>query len=38
MNEVLLYVLVNSDGNKYRHEGGYAVIHSAQPVPDFWMH
>lgn len=34
MNEVLLYTLANADDNRYGHEGGYAVIHRAQPVPD----
>ena len=33
-NEILLYALANADDDKYGHEGGYAVIHSAQPVPD----
>ena len=33
-NEVLLYALANADDDRYGHEGGYAVIHSAQPVPD----
>ena len=33
-NEVLLYALANADDDKYGHEGGYAIIHSAQPVPD----
>lgn len=33
-NEVLLYALANADDDRYGHEGGYAIIHSAQPVPD----
>jgi hypothetical protein len=33
-NEVLLYALANADDDRYGHEGGYAVIHGAQPVPD----
>jgi hypothetical protein len=33
-NEVLLYALANADNRRYGHEGGYAVIHSAQAVPD----
>ena len=33
-NEVLLYALANADDDRYGHEGGYAVIHRAQPVPD----
>lgn len=33
-NEVLLYALANADDDRYGHEGRYAVIHSAQPVPD----
>ena len=34
MNEVLLYVLANADDDRYGHEGGYAIIHGVQPVPD----
>jgi hypothetical protein len=34
MNEVLLYALANTDDDRYGHEGGYAIIHGAQPVPD----
>ena len=33
-DEALLYALVNGDDNRYGQEGGYAVIHAAQPVPD----
>ena len=33
-NEVLLYALANADDDRYEREGGYAIIHSAQPVPD----
>lgn len=33
-NEVLLHALANADDDRYGHEGGYAIIHSAQPVPD----
>jgi hypothetical protein len=33
-NEVLLYVLANANDSRYGHEGGYAVIHGAQAVPD----
>ena len=33
-NEVLLYALANADDNRYGNEGGYAVIHGAQPIPD----
>lgn len=33
-NEVLLYALANADDDRYGHEGGYAVIHGAQPIPD----
>lgn len=33
-NEVLLYALANADDERYGHEGGYAIIHGAQPVPD----
>jgi hypothetical protein len=33
-NEELLYALANADDERYGREGGYAVIHSAQPVPD----
>lgn len=33
-NETLLYALANADDDKYGHEGGYAVIHGAQPIPD----
>ena len=33
-NEVLLYALANVDDNRYGNEGGYAVIHGAQPIPD----
>ena len=33
-NEALLYTLANADDDRYGHEGGYAIIHSAQPVPD----
>lgn len=31
---MLLYALANADDDRYGHEGGYAVIHSSQPVPD----
>ena len=34
MNEVLLYALANADDDRYGREGGYAIIHSGQPVPD----
>ena len=34
MNEVLLYALANADDDRYGNEGGYAVIHPAQPTPD----
>ena len=34
MNEMLLYALANADDDRYGHEGGYAIIHGAQPVPD----
>ena len=34
MNEILLYALANADDDRYGHEGGYAVIHGAQPIPD----
>jgi hypothetical protein len=34
MNEVLLYALANADDDRYGHEGGYAIIHEAQPIPD----
>lgn len=33
-NEILLYALANADDDRYGHEGGYAVIHGAQPIPD----
>ena len=33
-NEVLLRALANADDDRYGHEGGYAIIYSAQPVPD----
>jgi hypothetical protein len=33
-NEKLLFALANADDNKYGHEGGYAVIHGGQAVPD----
>jgi hypothetical protein len=33
-NEVLLYALANADDDRYEHEGGYAIIHGAQPIPD----
>jgi hypothetical protein len=33
-NEALLYALVNVDNKRYGHEGGYAIIHGSQPVPD----
>ena len=33
-NETLLYALANIDDNRYGNEGGYAVIHSAQAIPD----
>jgi hypothetical protein len=33
-NEVLLYALANADDDRYGHEGGYAIIHGAQPIPD----
>ena len=33
-NEVLLYALANADDDRYGHEGGYAVIHGAQPIAD----
>ena len=33
-NEVLLYALANADDDRYGHEGGYAVIHGAQLIPD----
>ena len=33
-NEVLFYALANADDNRYGHEGGYAVIHGGQAVPD----
>jgi hypothetical protein len=26
-NEVLLYVLANTENERYGHEGGYAIIH-----------
>jgi hypothetical protein len=32
-NEELLYALANADDERYGREGGYTVIHSAQPVP-----
>ena len=31
---MLLYALANADDNRYGNEGGYAIIHGAQPVPD----
>ena len=34
MNEVLLYALANADDDRYGNEGGYAVIHGAQPIAD----
>jgi hypothetical protein len=34
VNESLLYALANADDDRYGHEGGYAVIHGSQPVPD----
>jgi hypothetical protein len=34
INKVLLYALANTDDNHYRHEGGYAVIHGSQPIPN----
>lgn len=34
INETLLYALANADDDRYGHEGGYAVIHGGQPVPD----
>ena len=33
-NETLLYALANVDDDRYGNEGGYAVIHSAQAIPD----
>jgi hypothetical protein len=33
-NEALLYALANADDDRYGNEGGYAVIHGSQPVPD----
>ena len=33
-NEVLLYALANADDDRYGHEGGYAIIHGSQPIPD----
>jgi hypothetical protein len=33
-NEVLLYALANADDDRYGHEGGYAIIQGAQPIPD----
>ena len=33
-NEVLLYALANADDDRYGNEGGYAVIHGAQAIPD----
>ena len=33
-NEVLLYALANADDDRYGHEGGYAIIHGGQAVPD----
>jgi hypothetical protein len=33
-SEALLYALANADDNRYGNEGGYAVIHGAQPIPD----
>lgn len=33
-NEVLLYALANADDDRYGREGGYVIIHRAQPVPD----
>ena len=33
-DEALLYALANGDYNQYGQEGGYAVIHAAQLVPD----
>ena len=33
MNEVLLYALANADDDRYGNEGGYTVIHPAQPIP-----
>jgi len=33
-NEMLLYALANADDDRYGHEGGYAIIHSGQPIPD----
>jgi hypothetical protein len=34
MNKVLLYALANVDNERYGHEGGYAIIHGSQLVPD----
>jgi hypothetical protein len=33
-NKALLYALVNANDDRYGHEGGFAVIHGSQPVPD----
>lgn len=33
-NEMLLYALANADDDRYGREGGYAVIHGAQAIPD----